>query len=428
VHNAPVVACLQDHSGQLAVVSESHGRADTDKRSHHPEGSSTLTAACIDAHALPDAVPHLQYVGVVGPWEPARHPPRVLASDKVVYVGNLHIHTDLSRCRHETQQSPDFNYRWAMDLLDQHFTALTDHAEGLSAYQWERNRALAEFYNIPGTHVALLAYEWVTSSHTDEPCDGHVNVLFRSDEGRLCGADQEHSSSLERLWQCLQPGQAIVIPHHTATFPFRRTWDKHDAQFQRLLEIFQDRRGNYEYEGAPAAPGVACPEQMKEHCVTGGYALDALRQGHRIGFCSGGDHMGISMTGVFAEALTREAIFDALSARHCYGTTHPALQLNVTCVVHKTGLLLGMMGDEIELTTGAAVRICVAATGPCSIAEIALIGPDGVLEARHPCTSGAEGTFVVQTPPVNETTWVYVRIMGNDGGIAWASPVWLTGS
>jgi len=251
-------------------------------------------------------------------------------------------------------------------------------------------------------------------------------VIFRSDTGQPCGSHEPRSSALERLWSCLTPGQAIAVPHHTATFPFRRQWSEHDERFQRLLEIFQDRRGSYEYEGAPAAPGVACPEQMQEHRVDGGYALDALRQGHRIGFCSGGDHMGLSMTGISADELTREALFDALCARHCYGTTHPDTHLSVTCMEKRSGHVLGVMGDELELSAGLKVQFQVAATAPCTIAEIALIALDHT-EVRYPCASEANIAFLVHVPPRNQTTWFYVRIMRNDGGIAWASPVWLTG-
>mgnify|MGYP006415001547 CR=1 FL=1 len=427
LHITPVVSCRDQRSGRLVVASVSHSRAEEGHRSHRPEATSSLVVAWVDA-STPNREPSsLQYVGPLAPMERlAREPSPAICRDTPC-VGNLHIHTDLSRCRWETQQSLDLNYRWAMDLLGQDFTALTDHAEGLSAYQWERNRALANFYNFPGAHVALLAYEWVTASRTEEPCDGHVNVIFRSDEGQPFGSDEARSSSIERLWQCLEPGHALAIPHHTATFPFRREWTKRNDAFQRVLEIFQDRRGSYEHDGAPIAPGVACPEQMQEHRVAGGFALDALEQGHRIGFCSGGDHMGLSMTGIPTNMLTREALFDALYARHCYGTTHPDIRLHVTCLDAATAEPLGVMGDEIAIEAEKDVHIRAVVGGRHAVSEIALVGPGPVEDTQYPCTNETTATFVLRGPGAGETTWRYVRIMRNDGGAAWTSPIWLTG-
>ena len=123
-----------------------------------------------------------------------------------------------------------------------------------------------------------------------------------------------------------------MIAHHTATYPMHRDWDlyKPDPKLEPLVEIFQDRRGNYEYPEAPWEPGVGCPEQGKEQKIASGFVVEALKRGYKLGFCSGGDHMGLSMTGIPAtSALTRENLFKAMKNRNCFGVSAPGVSVEL---------------------------------------------------------------------------------------------------
>ena len=72
-----------------------------------------------------------------------------------------------------------------------------------------------------------------------------------------------------------------------------RDWDKFNPEREPVVEIYQDRRGNYEYLDAPQHPGAGCPEQGIEARTASGFVVEALRRGYKPGFCSGGDHHGI---------------------------------------------------------------------------------------------------------------------------------------
>ena len=338
-----------------------------------------------------------------------------------VFFGNVHIHTDLSVCRRDTQQSPDFNYRWAMDLMQQDFTGLTDHAEGMSPWEWKLNRLLAEFYNFPGRHVTLLSYEWAAPTATEH---GHVNVHFRTAAGPLVAATDATGPPLPTLWETLTDGEALTIPHHTATHPFCRSWDVHDERFERLVEVFQDRRGNYEYRDAPAAPGKGVPEQGIEHVVDGHFVADALNRGRRLGLCSGGDHMGLSMTGVLAERLDREAVFQALRTRRCYGVTGAKIraELRVTCERAVVG-----MGASLSARPEAEVTLEASIDGAAAISEIALLQQGSVSVRETAGARSAHETFELRAPAAGQTTYAYIRVRQVDGQMAWLSPIWIEG-
>jgi hypothetical protein len=101
---------------------------------------------------------------------------------------------------------------------------------------------------------------------------------------------------------------------------------------------------------------------------------DALKQGYRVGFVANSDghkgrpgasHPGAStfgayggLTCVLAESLTREAVFDAIRRRRCYGTT-AAQRIHVELAVN--GLPMGAEGRA-----AGPVRITgrVVGTGP----------------------------------------------------------------
>ena len=420
--NGPIALDMDE--SRTAMAFENHGRARTAGFHVRETASGIGVVLCNtdDVASEQGCVPLMSD----GCREPVPPPDEADSgrAERGMLFGNFHVHTDLSICRRDTQQSPDFNYRWCMDLMRQDFTGLTDHAEGMTACDWKANRLLADFFNFPGAHVALLSYEWVCRRTPEGGrADGHVNVHYRGSDGPLWGHGDAEGETLDALWVHLPRGDALTIAHHTATSPFLRDWRAYDPRFEPVVEIYQDRRGSYEYHGAPAAPGVAVPEQGREHVVDGHYVRDALRLGHKLGFCSGGDHMGISMTAIPARELTRASVFSALAARRCYAVTGARIvaRLRLTC-----GDATAEMGEEASAE--GRVEIVVDVEGTAAVSEIALIqdGEARSTQSLHGSRAGS-AAFTVAAPPKGATSYAYVRIRQVDGQLAWLSPVWLTG-
>jgi hypothetical protein len=259
-----------------------------------------------------------------------------------LYWGDLHRHSLVSRCTAGDEPSLEDFYRYAWDVNEYDFWAVTDHAENSTAYQWWSIQKIADLLHVPGRFVPLYGFEW-----TSADC-GHQNVIY-GDVARgapIFSAFAEGSTTPDGLWRGLaeHPGfPAITIPHHPGSAMVYNDWDYHDPRFSRLVEVFQACRGNYE--------SPACFRQYSDGTATGTFMIDGLLRGHRFGLIASSDHgHGASYLAVLANSLSRKDIFDGLHARRtCASTTRDVL----------VDLRLGphLMGSEVEWAGPRPLRV-----------------------------------------------------------------------
>ena len=434
--NGPIAATFDNATNTTLLALQVHGVDAQDSFRWRPPLDSSVAIVELAVQGQHADEPLLQMhhldavttaAAVAARAELASTPASSRASTLGTYFGNIHVHSEFSGCRRDTQQSLDLNFRWAKDLMQQDFHALTDHAEHLSSHDWSRTRAIANFYDFPGYFVTLPAYEWTVNDFGDTPHCGHCNVLLADIEtARAYGSDDPETSTLEGLWAALPVGRAMTIPHHTATYPYLRDWELHNPDFERLVEVQQDRRGNYEYPGCPGEYGAAAPLQAKEHNHAAGFVVEALRRGYRLGLCAGGDHMGISMTGVDATGLTREAIYQGLWNRRCYGVTGAKIRLGLRVSSASQGKAVGMGGTVVVAPQGA-LSVEVHAEGAAALRAVDVISAGAVIQTFD-AASKVECRHVFTVNPQETDGYLYVRALQADGEMAWSSPVWLNAS
>lgn len=326
------------------------------------------------------------------------------------YFGNLHCHSDCSRDGRPTDGPPVQNFRAVYDVAELDFAALTDHSDGLSRGDWWTLRKLTDLWNRPGDFVTFPGYEWTSMRF------GHRNVIFADTrDGDAASLFRAFGGQTPAdLWSHLGRRRALTIPHHPAHNILRPLdWSFRDDRFQRLVEIFQ-RRGNYEYDGAPLQDADDVKFEFSPgHCVR-----DALALGHRLGIIASPDHAGgLGLAGVWAEALDRPAIFEALASRRCFGTTGAKLAL----YFEANGAPQGS-----ELTGGdgpVTLRAHVHGTAPGLTLTIVRDGE----EVHRTHTDAAEAVLEWTDPaPVVRTRYYYLRAEQPDSHIGWTSPVWIT--
>lgn len=289
-------------------------------------------------------------------WTAAAPEPRHAAEGYQLYWGDLHRHSLVSRCTSGDEPSLEDFYRYAWDVDEYDFWAVTDHAENSTAYQWWSIQKIADLLHVPGRFVPLYGFEWTSAAH------GHQNVIY-GDVARgapIFSAFAEGSTTPDGLWRGLadHPGfPAITIPHHPGSAMVHNDWDYHDPRFSRLVEVFQACRGNYESE--------SCFRQYADGTATGTFMLDGLRRGHRFGLVASSDHgHGASYVAVLARSLTRADVFDALwSRRTCAATTRGVVSV----------LRLGphLMGSEIDWAGPRPLR--VHARGYAELARVDIL-------------------------------------------------------
>lgn len=343
-----------------------------------------------------------------------------------LYFGDLHDHTDLSVCARATNPPGHDLFANVRDIERLDFCALTDHGYNLDAPQWQFNGEQTRANHDAGRFVTFLGQEW-TSDHVpyDPPRQGrelkskkvvelrrygHRNLIFRNEYHGEFYDSRDGNIPPEQVWEKFAPGEIISIPHQLADLGNRPTdWTHHDERYQPVAEIFQTR-GSYEYLGAPRNPARAMDEP-------GYYLQDAWAQGITIGTIASPDHGGgDGKVGVWAPRLTRHAIYDAIRARHTFGTSGPKMGLFVTCGD-------AMMGDKVERPDGA-LRFDIRAVAKREIKELVIFRNNEIVHHVQPNKTNLDESWTDPNPPRTDRLWYYVRIHAIDDEIAWSSPIW----
>lgn len=379
-------------------------------------------------------------------------PVRVHASPPArrVYWGDLHSHSDDSK-----DGIGSGEYAFARDVTRLDFFGSSEHGiddgggDSISPDEWQRNIETVERYYDRGRFVTLLGYECSLPN-------GHHNVYYRGVDG--VPWPEHRVRTVERLWELLDSDDAVTIPHHlgiqwgvnnrpvegTGLQPIltgggaggpKLDWTReHNPTLRPILEIYS-AHGQSEYfnrEDLLAYEGVRYTGARSADGAH--YARDAWATGLPMGVIASSDdhqaHPGLPHNGlaaVFAPELTREAIFDALKARRCYGTTGARIMLEFSAAS-------AQMGDEATASGDVEGRVVVAAPSDIAFAEL-LAFVEGTGGWTTIVRWDDPGRLVDQTFNVtveNETT-LYLRAELKDSvngrvARAWSSPIWLAPS
>ncbi|MCL4545453.1 MAG: hypothetical protein M1118_12795 [Chloroflexi bacterium] len=397
---------FQDHQSVLSI-----------RLTQLPLVDQPVSATTIPVHALP---PHTWY----RPSSRNPAPPVSTLTDAgttyQLVFGNLHIHTDRSSCMRAADGEPELNWRHAREVMGDGFAAVTDHCFNSDALVQQENLKYCALYHWPGHFVTIPSYEW-TGSHSAQLYGkgpfGHLNVHWFGEEGgptvySPSAADNPGNTSPD-LWERLRGQPVLTLPHHPANRNHPYPWGYVDPDLMPVVEIFQDYRGSAEWRGCPGSTGFPEIEEP------GHYVNDALHRGLRLGFIGSGDHVGVGQTGLYVTALTRAALYEALQARRCFGTS--GLQCLLDFRVN--GVL---MGGAVESADGEVV-VVVRVSAPVAVQRITLVvnGQEVAEYQGDGRTAGWQLRLNVRPPSGLTAAWIYPRIAFENGELAWASPVWV---
>lgn len=333
-----------------------------------------------------------------------------------LFYGDFHEHSDVSVCNRCGDQSVDESYQHMRDLAVHDFACTTDHCYNFNPYLWGYTAKLARVNDDPQRFLTFLAEEWTSSFEeydTKHPYGfyGHRNLIL-ADTYFPRWWNSRNRQTPAQVWEELGKMGAnfIHIPHQLAdTGNVPTDWDFANEKAQPVAEIFQTR-GSYECEGAPRQAKNATPKP--------GYFLqDAWARGIVIGVIASPDHGGgYGKACVFAPELTREAILDAVRARHCYGTTAAKIFLDVRVEGR-------LMGEKVREPAGKSVTVEVRTRCPVEIDRVEVCRNNRFIYCRNPSGTQCEFQFV-DREPLPDRSYYYVRVIQKDEEIAWSSPVW----
>jgi hypothetical protein len=144
---------------------------------------------------------------------------------------------------------------------------------------------------------------------------------------------------------------------------------------------------------------------------------NALALQYKLGFQASSDHISthISYAVAIAEDQTRAAILDAFRNRHCYAATDNIL-LDVRSGNH-------LMGDEFD--ADGPVRLKILAHGTRPIAKVDIIKDFLYVYTTAPNKPRVELEWTDDERRAPGLSWYYVRVIQDDGELAWGSPFWV---
>lgn len=334
-----------------------------------------------------------------------------------LFWGDLQIHTQLS----DGTGDPEDVYRYARDVARLDVAAITDHDHwgyqplDADAPAWRRILDLNRERTKPGVFVTFPGYEWTHWTH------GHRHVLFAREEDAVIfsTADKACDHPLE-LWRQLGDRDCVTISHHCGGGPIPTFWKYCDAKYEPVVEMVSVH-GVSEMTGHPRC--IYSP-------VESGMVQTALARGYRLGMIGSGDthdgHPGLGapgqragLAGIWAKALTREAILEALRARRVYATTGCRGILRFHS--GKTA-----MGGVLRLDDPSEPRTFSISV----VADAAPVQSVTLVKNNDPVVT-VPGAGFIQTiewrdeAPARRGDYYYARIAQEDNEWMWSSPIWI---
>lgn len=337
---------------------------------------------------------------------------------------DLHGHSQLS----DGTGTPEDFFRYARNTAGLDIASLTDHdhwgieALDTNAWMWETIRKTVKAHNEPEQFITLLGYEWTSWLH------GHRHVLYfndgdeSQDEGKIYSSMDPAYENPAQLWEALKGQEAMTFAHHSAGGPVSTNWwYPPDPILEPITEIVSVH-GSSEAPDAPSA--IYNP-------VQGNFIQDVLRAGYRFGFVGSGDshdgHPGLAhlanqggggLAAIFTDALTRNAVLEALRARHTYATNGARIWLEVSVDREPMGSTLSPASERSPATQ--TLRVRAAGEGPIARIDIVRSGSTSTVDA------GGQLDFSLdrEIPRLRRGEFHYVRVVEESGAMAWSSPIY----
>lgn len=364
---------------------------------------------------------------------PAAHAPPIRVLDqapaRTLLFGDPHCMSGLCVGEYPrpstAREIVEYVHTYARDCAGVDFAACTSLAMRMDEAQWKEVVEAANRFSEAGRYVAFPAYEWF--GMLDQ--DGNKNVYFLDDDNIPKLDSRSPDSDLpEKLWKQLErfEGRALTIPHHSVSAVIGTRWCWHDPRFQRLVEIYSCW-GNSESKG--------CERPLVNPARYEGQSVQAaLEKGYRLGIIAGSDthtsQPGFSnrlrlknawrggLACVWAETFDREGIFKALWERRCYGTTGARIILEFF-------LNDVPMGSEVRLEASRDRKLKIYAEACSLVQKVVIIKNSQEVHVAEPNQESVSLEWIDSKGKERESDYYYVRLIQDDGEMAWSSPVWV---
>lgn len=350
-----------------------------------------------------------------------------------VYFGDLHNHSDVSRCDTINSGTPLETYTYAKFTGNLDFFCLTDHSNH-SPFDtaWGRTKQIADSLNEDGVFTAFYGFEWTHWSH------GHVNVINSDD---YCDSETSITNTFSELvdWVNGNDHENVVAffnhpgycTHNGSTTEF----DHFDNSIVEPSDKFvgielwnaDNNFNRYYYDNHPDFPANPKGGFYVEEGNRKTYIDEANERGWKLGASGAGDNhwptAGTRYNGrlaILSNNLTRTDLINAMKARRFYSTLDKNLYLSFKIGGQEMGSSIteGNHTFKIQAEDGDGetfVKYKVLNQDLIQVAGANYLNPQSKLDL----------TFNLRKSQLIGE-YYYVIVIQTDGDEAISSPIWIS--
>ncbi|MFC1491205.1 DUF3604 domain-containing protein [Nitrospinota bacterium] len=255
-------------------------------------------------------------------------------------------------------------FRFARDRAGVDFAAWQGNDFRVRREDWEEVKRECRAFNEPGRFVTLLGYEWSGTRSGG----GDYNIYFSGDDAEIhrsshAGVDDLSDVDTDRfpiseLWETFRGRDDVMSIAHVGGRACNL--DFFDPEFVHLIEA-HSHHGTFEWfieETLERGLRVGITAGSDDHTGRQGLVYPNRRTNNVVSF----DVKG-GLLGLYANELTREAVWDAMRARRTYGTNGERIYLRTSCAGH-------WMGEEMNSGKAPTIEVEVHGTAPLLDVEL----------------------------------------------------------
>ena len=216
-----------------------------------------------------------------------------------LFWADTHCHSSVSP---DAEGEVDELIHFARDVAGLDAVCVVDNDfyphKALSEAEWRLHQAFAAHFTEPGQFVVFPGYEFTFHDRALTPDFNHRTVVHPVPGGRLLRRIDAVANSATALCERLRDSDAMCAPHHCS-------YELCDPSREWNVEVCSSWR--------------VCMAETD-------FTIRQLRAGHHFGFLGASDThravpgLGGALTGVYAEALTPEALFEGYRSRRTIAT------------------------------------------------------------------------------------------------------------
>ena len=347
--------------------------------------------------------------------------------------------------RFDASENIESCLRYFRDEKALHFfgTSSFDAEEETSNDIWKLiNNQITEF-NEDDRFSSFLGFQWKGEAKEE----GVRQFLYTKDSKPIIRKKDTRTNSLKKIYKTHQTKDMISIPSFTMNKECPYDFSDFNSDFEKVVEIYNSWGSSECTEKEGNLRPIKGKGKNSSNEDASGSIQTALMKGCRFGFIAGGaDDRGVyekfydadqtqytpGLTAVLSKDHSRSSILSSLSKKACYATTGARIVIGLYIADER-------MGSELTSADKPGFEfnrhITGYAIGTDNLKEVQIIRNNKVLKSYKPEDDKFEFELddmeplskvaiktKDETPPF---AFYYLRVIQNDGHIAWSSPIWV---